>query len=160
MTTNLGRVQIVEGSPPALPGKCAMCGTTNGTFVDMGWDIEFYGVVYFCRYCIAQVCEVIGFISSERYEEMKVENKELLDKINKLKEENDEFRRALDAINRVFGGDDIRVISHVSRDEKSDEIDSDSSTGEERPTEQIDESGSKNLLNDVSFDDFFDPDSI
>lgn len=61
------RFQTVE-HPVALPGKCVVCGSVGGDgrkFVDCGFELEFYGVVYFCEHCWKEGCESLGISTRE-----------------------------------------------------------------------------------------------
>lgn len=73
MTTELGRVRLITGTPPCSPGTCVVCGTpgdSDSKFVDFGFDIDFYGVVYFCEVCIKEVMHVLDFVPTELYEDI------------------------------------------------------------------------------------------
>lgn len=68
MTASLGRVRLITGTPPCSPGKCVICGGVGdqeSKFIDIGFDIDFYGVVYFCEHCIKEVMNVLGFVPKE-----------------------------------------------------------------------------------------------
>ena len=61
---SLGRFQIIEGTPPCAPGKCVVCGITEGPFVDFGFELNFYNVVYFCLInCVRELYNLLKFIS-------------------------------------------------------------------------------------------------
>lgn len=51
--------------PVAIPGKCVVCGAVDRPVVDTGWSIDYYGVVYFCVFCLTEVAEVIGMINGK-----------------------------------------------------------------------------------------------
>lgn len=54
--------------PVAIPGKCVVCGAVDRPVVDTTWSIDYYGVVYFCVFCLAEVAGVIGMIDSRLLE--------------------------------------------------------------------------------------------
>lgn len=58
------RFKIVE-RPFAAPGKCAVCGATEKPVVDFGFDLDWYGVVYFCLDCLTEVASTIGMVPHE-----------------------------------------------------------------------------------------------
>jgi hypothetical protein len=69
MPTNLGRVQIVKGTPPCSPGVCVVCGNpgdSNSRFIDFGFDLDFYGSIYFCENCIHEVVGLLGLVPVDR----------------------------------------------------------------------------------------------
>lgn len=54
--------------PVAIPGKCVVCGAVDRPVVDTGWSIDYYGVVYFCVFCLTEVAGVIGMVDSKLLE--------------------------------------------------------------------------------------------
>lgn len=77
------------------PGQCATCGSgqdKNG-FCDTQLDFEYYGRVYFCSNCVAEIAAVFGFISPTDYAELedelnlaKMEKQRDIDRIDHLEE--------------------------------------------------------------------------
>lgn len=51
--------------PVAIPGRCVVCGAVDRPVVDTGWSIDYYGVVYFCVLCLAEVSGVIGMVDGK-----------------------------------------------------------------------------------------------
>lgn len=42
--------------PPAAPGVCFFCNSSqNGPFADTGRNVQFYGAVYVCQACVAEI---------------------------------------------------------------------------------------------------------
>src|SRR3954462_2539350 len=67
------RWKVVE-HPSALPGECFLCrGVSAGRdwFVDLGLDFEFHGRVYLCNECLAEICEIIGYLVPAHAQELK-----------------------------------------------------------------------------------------
>lgn len=65
----LSRIQILD-RPLAHPGKCVICGASRDddrSYVDFNFDIEYYGVVYFCTLCLKTVAEACDYVSNEDY---------------------------------------------------------------------------------------------
>lgn len=77
----------VLDNPNALPGKCALCGSSGGDgrkFVDFGFQLDVYGAVYFCTFCVTELAEAIKFVSFDRYLEMIMAYNELGETYNNL----------------------------------------------------------------------------
>lgn len=54
------------------PGVCALCGSPGGDgrqFVDFGKTMNWYGVVYFCTFCVAEVAALLGFAHRGLFDE-------------------------------------------------------------------------------------------
>lgn len=104
------RVQVLE-APLLLPGTCAICGassTGDRKYIDIGWTIEFIGVVYFCTFCFSEAANVLGCLTKEQTEKLEDEN-------NKLRQRILDFQAkeaALDdAINRLR---ESNILDYVS----------------------------------------------
>lgn len=99
-------VQIVD-IPPALPGKCAVCGYAGGgggnfrRFVDWGISLDFYGAVIFCTFCIEHVANLLGYLSPEQGEKLELELTFNREKVSLLGEENARLRSALSSLDFV-----------------------------------------------------------
>lgn len=52
-----GRFQYSE-KPLASPGKCAVCGAVDRPVIDFGFDVDYYGAVYFCVDCLRAAVHV------------------------------------------------------------------------------------------------------
>jgi len=83
-----GRVQAIEGMYLAQPGVCMLCGRVpeNGQeyFASLGIELEFYGIVYLCQACCAEIASFILFIDPNRFEEMAAVNEVLADRVLQL----------------------------------------------------------------------------
>ena len=58
------RVQILE-SPVAAPGVCCLCGCSHNEdrkYVDFGKQLDWFGAVYFCTICFAEIAMSIGYV--------------------------------------------------------------------------------------------------
>lgn len=168
LVNNLGRIQLIHGSPPALPGKCVVCGAVqcdNG-FVDTGWEIDFYGVVYFCANCIREVLAVVGFLPVDSFKELTRRLLEQRAKVEALQIENEELRRGLDSLASIGWG----TISGSDSDSSGDSIDEIESESVKEPepvnskptdrktrsTKQTNESGHSDVRDDDSIKQIFD----
>lgn len=105
------RVQVLE-APLLSPGTCAICGASstddNRKYIDIGWTIEFIGVVYFCTFCFTEAANALGCLTKEQAEKLEDEN-------NKLRQRIIDFQAkeaALDdAINRLR---ESNILDYVS----------------------------------------------
>lgn len=69
------KIQILE-APRLSPGVCAVCGSSNNedrNYIDTGWTIEWYGVVYFCTFCMTEIANHIGCLTKEQSEALEEE---------------------------------------------------------------------------------------
>lgn len=135
------RVQIVE-YPSSFPSKCALCGASPNTgdprkWIDFGADLEEYGSIYFCTFCIAEVAGIIGYVGPAVHMSIcdDLAQTQLANEI--LTAENEEFRRVFSTLRGL--GIDVPDSVSSSDDELPDSEDSipepsDTSIGHE-PTE-------------------------
>lgn len=62
------KVRILE-APILAPGTCMLCGASRNDdrgYIDMGKDIQFVGVIYFCTFCMTEVANAIGCLMPEQ----------------------------------------------------------------------------------------------
>lgn len=60
------RFRIIN-APIHKPGVCALCGSAGGDgrqFIDFGKTMDWYGVVYFCTFCIIEAGYLLGLHST------------------------------------------------------------------------------------------------
>lgn len=67
------RYKVLE-RPYALPGKCVTCGATDRPVVDTNWNIDYYGAVYFCVFCLSEVARVIGMVDGSELREAEADS--------------------------------------------------------------------------------------
>lgn len=114
-----GRFQICK-VPPNLPGKCVVCGAWGSDgrdFIDFGFDIDFYGTVYFCSCCLTEVCNKLGYINPEQWNSVNTMNDELIRRIQTLEAENGLLRSSLSSIDLVrsyYGSSDDGEVPEES----------------------------------------------
>jgi len=56
------KVRILE-APILAPGTCMLCGASRNDdrqYIDMGKDIQFVGVIYFCTFCMTELANALG----------------------------------------------------------------------------------------------------
>ena len=141
--STLGRVQVIQGTPPALPGKCALCGTTEGPVIDFGFELDFYGVVYFCvNNCLVEVANAMFYLSPEQHRELLDELLEANTEIGNLEEQNEELKSAL----RINFGRLAAIFNPpVAGSDVTPENDDEDESGS---SEQVNEQGSSDVLDD------------
>ena len=103
MTQNTSdRVQVLDFLN-ALPGKCAMCGYPGGQgdgrkFVDIGFDLDFYGQVVFCSHCMGQIAERLGYVPQERVQHLYDDLEKSVNQIQLMGAENAKLRHGLSSL--------------------------------------------------------------
>lgn len=55
------RIKLLD-KPLVPPGKCAVCGAVDRQVIDIGLDVEWYGVIYFCIECVTDMGSTIGMV--------------------------------------------------------------------------------------------------
>lgn len=89
---------FLEDRPVSLPGKCAVCGNPGNDerkFIDFGFSLDFYGVVYICTYCWLEGSQRIGVTSKEQFEESQRLLEEASARYAEMEAENVRLRVAL-----------------------------------------------------------------
>jgi hypothetical protein len=154
-STSLGRVHIIEGTPPALPGKCSMCGTTQGTFIDIGFELDYYGVVYFCvENCFVEIANAFGYHSPRQWRMVMNAYEELRTKFNDLVDENEKMKNVIESYDSLTLNGRHAIVSELDVDEESEQVNPESTEREEGSSEQIDESRLSDVQCDDSLDEF------
>lgn len=54
----------ISANPNVAPGFCAVCRNPGGDgrwFVDFGFNLDWYGAVYFCSECVRELATGIGY---------------------------------------------------------------------------------------------------
>lgn len=78
-----GRVQPTEYRNLSTPGQCLLCSRIGRLpeeiFANLGVELDFYGLVYLCLDCCAEVANFICFIDPKRVAEAEQEVKTLKD---------------------------------------------------------------------------------
>lgn len=161
--TTVDKFQIIEGYPPISPNKCMTCGKYHGTFIDFGFNDDWYGAVYFCSDCITGMASVLGYISSTEKDKFIAKIDEYVEKIKELEKEKNVYRNAVAAMDAfMHGSGDARTINATPVEvfsapvEKQLTIDFESSGDEQGPVEPNDVEGSTSVRNNDSLDEFLD----
>ncbi|HEY9262789.1 hypothetical protein [Chitinophaga sp.] len=90
-------MQILD-APIMSPGTCALCGSAGGDhrkFIDFGKQIDWYGNVYFCTTCIAEVLDVMGYHPVANFDRLHDSYRELNVRYDKIQAENESVKSAL-----------------------------------------------------------------
>ena len=92
------RMQVLD-VPVAAPGKCVVCGfggrEDDRKYIDFGFDLDYYGVVYFCSSCFTEVAGQLGYISESKWTAIVKENMLLSDQCEEMRRERDGSINAL-----------------------------------------------------------------
>lgn len=149
--TPQSRIQVLN-TPVAAPGKCVMCGSSDGedrTFLDFGFAIDWYGVVYFCSECIKEFAQAIDYIPVGAFQAQAKELNTLQVSYDRLIKEHSVVKNALSAVlSNDSSGDFVsRSLDNVEDAVEIVESDGKDDGGTEETTEPSSIEGS---------DDFFD----
>lgn len=165
MTTQLDRIQVVD-APPAAPGHCALCGTTEGPMVDFGMNVEFYGVVYFCvDNCLVQLANSFDYHSPRQWKMVMNQVENQRDEINQLRDQNEQLRHAIDSFTPLSSLQHVGSVPELDVDAlyhepepESGQLAFDFSEPGDGSSQQVDERRPADVLrddrDDISIDDF------
>jgi hypothetical protein len=122
----------ITNVPILKPGVCFICGDSGGTdfrqFVDFGKTVDFYGVVYVCTFCIAEIAQLLGFTNNNK--QIVAAHNEIAERYNELltksMEMENDFRRILRNCNcePVISGESVALVD-VEANSDADEAESD-----------------------------------
>lgn len=155
VTETLSRFKLLTSNQMIAPGKCSGCGKfSNDNFVDMGLEVEFYGVVYLCTSCFGEAARLLGYAKFEYLEQMLRKHDELKDLLDAALRREEVFRNALASINTSAGsiGTPSIDITSVEIDEQSRKPDLTVNEGEQGSNQSSDERGSSDLQRNVSIE--------
>lgn len=62
------RFKVLE-TPNPSPGHCAVCGAVDRPVVDFGLNLQRYGAVMLCEFCVCEAAERFGMVRPETLEE-------------------------------------------------------------------------------------------
>jgi hypothetical protein len=160
----LSRFQIIDNGAPAAPGHCAVCGTTQGPFIDFGLNLDFYGVVYLCsEVCVVGLANALDYHSPRQW-------KMALGTIDDLRRENNELRdrvevlgNVVDSIDRIKSFTYVEPVSEpnfteelVEKGPDPRQLTLDFPDGEDRVNESAHVEGSTDIFRDDSIDDLLE----
>src|SRR5690349_2608003 len=138
-----GRVQILD-SPISLPGKCVLCGASDNNdgrqYIDIGFELDFYGVIYFCTHCLQEVSAAAGFFPAHLVESLKLEIHNLAEDKMKVDAENVKLRVALNNLDFLGTNADYNPANSSSEESVND-----SKSDNTKSSKPFDESGHTNI---------------
>lgn len=85
----------VCGNPNREPGVCCVCRSPGGDdrqFIDFGMQLDWYGAVYFCTFCVKELAEAAGFVPKDLYLEVKSLSSKLATELNSVEESFRDYR--------------------------------------------------------------------
>lgn len=145
--------------PINAPGQCCLCGSAGDNkrkFIDFGKQLDWYGAVYFCTICIAEVALASGFLPVVEFDKLHDTYRELLIKYNSLKTEHETVDNA---IRSVIGGDyrvnpspDDSFNSLRETLAESEPSESGTTEGDSETNESPDVEGSDDLFDSTDFE--------
>lgn len=94
----------VHNNPDVAPGKCAVCSSVGGDdrqFIDFGMQLDWYGAVYFCTFCVRELAAAGGFVSVENYKKVLEQSQSLKSELSVV---NESFRDYRDATRTMLRG--------------------------------------------------------
>lgn len=152
----MDRFAVVD-VPLAAPGKCRVCGgVSKDWYVDLQYNEEYYGAVYYCCECISHLAKVCGFLVPAEKDilECKLEAAEI--EAYNLRVRTDGLEQALDGlrsagflVSRDLGDDHSVSLSPVEAGEARESTTGDSlGTGEGEAPEPSDDERVADLHSD------------
>lgn len=153
------KVQILE-APRLLPGTCMLCGTSrtdDRQYIDIGKDIQFVGVIYFCTFCMTEIANRIGCLMPEQTKALEEELDAARQRILEFQTKDEALNGAIDTLRNtgLFSGTDLTAVHRrfVSEEPKNTEptlFDPIETDGEsDRINQDSEQSNSKQGSNDV-----------
>jgi hypothetical protein len=127
-----GRIQPTHFGHMLHPATCLLCSrigkAPEEVFANLGVDLEFYGMVYLCLDCCAEVAGFIKFVSTDRFDTLQEQVGLLSDRNSKLLLQLDEARRLVDvridnAGDSLFDSDVDASVPVPASDGATDSID-------------------------------------
>jgi hypothetical protein len=161
--SSVGKFQIIEGYLPISPNKCMTCGKYHGTFIDFGFNDDWYGAVYFCSDCVTDMATQLGFASPSQRRALISSNQIHLEKRHQLEEELKRYKDAVDALGSlginvaipgISDAPPVEVVSNQGAEQL--EIDFESTGDNSGSVKSDDVQGSPSVRNNDSLDEFLD----
>lgn len=141
---------ILEARQLKLPSKCVSCGASGlndgRKFIDFGYDIDYYGAVYFCELCFVEICKQLGWISKKESVELEEEYMLTKARMKTLEDEVIAYRNILDGV-------DFLHLSNTDSSTNDKEVFGNSSTksaANEKSVGQNTKPGSSNISDSKS----------
>lgn len=114
MVNQLSRFQVVPHNRLVAPGKCVVCGSISGDFIDFGFTLDFYGAVYFCKdNCFREAAGQLGYVHEDVVNQYASALAEVTQEFDTVYDENRDLRNAMDIIERVRVSTIVERVSSV-----------------------------------------------
>lgn len=112
----------IHDNPDREPGFCCVCRSPGGDdrqFIDFGMQLDWYGAVYFCTFCVKELCEAAGFVDGELYKTVKELNSKLVKEFSSLETSFRDYRdSARTMLRNCSCGDSGDAVSKPARNPK------------------------------------------
>jgi hypothetical protein len=158
----MSRIQVLD-VPIMAPGKCTICGSDGGDgrkFIDYGHQLDWYGAVYFCSYCIKECAQAVEFIPVEAFDKLHTDFRELQVQHDKILNENKALRNALSTLldgNESADSSNVsssgNPVDSVSNTESAGNTNEDNVLGDSEIDELVSLKGLDDLFESSDFDD-------
>lgn len=129
------------------PAKCIICSGTGlrdgRKFVDFGFNIDYYGALYFCQPCYADGIEKLGFFSPDQFNALHEKCTKILASYIVLEEDNAQYRNILDSVDFLAG----RINSDIDNSIQDVQIEH---VDDEKSSRQAAKSGSTDVPDNES----------
>lgn len=108
------KVQILE-SPRLLPGTCMLCGSSRNDdrqYIDIGKDIQFVGVIYFCTFCMTEIANAIGCLMPEQAKALEDELDAARQRIMEFQTKDETLNAAINTLRDtgLFSGTNLAAV--------------------------------------------------
>jgi len=154
------KVQILE-SPRLNPGVCMLCGTSRNDdrqYIDIGRDIEFVGVIYFCTFCMTEVANALGCLMPEQARALENELDSARQRILEFHQKDEALNGAINTLRDtgLFSGTDFTGLRRhpVSDEPKKPEPTNETTNATDQDSEQSDSEQGSFDLSAVGNDEF------
>lgn len=138
------KVQILN-APILAPGVCMLCGSSNNDdrdYIDIGKNVEFVGVLYFCTFCMTEVVNALGCLMPEQARALENELDAARQRILEFHQKDEALNGAIDTLRHtgLFSGTDLTAVqrSHVLEQPEESKPSEPKAAGTNQDTEQSD----------------------
>lgn len=107
------KVRVLD-VPAQLPGVCMLCGASRSDdrkYVDIGKDIEFVGVIYFCTFCFTEIANRLGCLTQEQSAALEAELEAARARILEFHAKDEALNAAIDTLRSTGLFSDRAAIS-------------------------------------------------
>jgi len=137
-------MKLIYGGPPALPGQCYLCAVaTRNRYVDLETQVEFYGAMYLCELCIAEMGQKLGMATEEQVTDLNFKLVGLYEKLEHSYKEIETLKGVLngyDDVRSFLGSDSLFNQSDTSSEQGKAGNEESVRSGEEGSSKPSDES--------------------